>query len=68
MEQKGTENILEFQHLTRRFEDGFAAVSDFNLTIKKGEFVTFLGPLWDVARPQRFVCWQDLTCPQRAKY
>ncbi len=44
MEQKGTENILEFQHLTRRFEDGFAAVNDFNLTIKKGEFVTFLGP------------------------
>ena len=38
------ENIIELKHLTRRFEDGFAAVEDFNLEIKRGEFVTFLGP------------------------
>lgn len=39
-----TENILEFHHLCRAFEDGFMAVNDFNLDVKKGEFVTFLGP------------------------
>lgn len=39
-----SENILEFKNLSRVFEDGFKAVSDFNLTIKRGEFVTFLGP------------------------
>ena len=38
------ENILEFKNLSRVFEDGFKAVDDFNLTIKRGEFVTFLGP------------------------
>lgn len=35
---------MEFKHLSRTFEDGFMAVDDFNLTIKRGEFVTFLGP------------------------
>ena len=39
-----SENILEFKNLYRTFEDGFTAVEDFNLTIKRGEFVTFLGP------------------------
>ena len=39
-----SENILEFKSLCRAFEDGFVAVDDFNLTIKRGEFVTFLGP------------------------
>ena len=39
-----SDNILEFKNLSRVFEDGFKAVSDFNLTIKRGEFVTFLGP------------------------
>lgn len=42
MEQ--TKNIIELKHVTRMYEDGFAAVSDFNLEIKKGEFVTLLGP------------------------
>ena len=37
-------NILEFRHLSRTFEDGFTVVDDFNLSIKRGEFVTFLGP------------------------
>ncbi len=37
-------NIIELKHVTRSFEDGFAAVSDFNLEVKQGEFVTFLGP------------------------
>lgn len=40
-----SENIIELKHLTKRFEDdGFIAVDDFNLEIKRGEFVTFLGP------------------------
>ena len=38
------ENIIELKHISRTFEDGFAAVSDFNLEVKRGEFVTFLGP------------------------
>ncbi len=42
--EKASDNILEFKHLSRTFEDGFTAVDDFNLTIKRGEFVTFLGP------------------------
>lgn len=37
-------NIIELRHLTRVYEDGFTAVSDFNLEVKRGEFVTFLGP------------------------
>jgi len=39
-----TTNIIELRHITKTYEDGFTAVSDFNLEIKKGEFVTFLGP------------------------
>lgn len=42
MEQK--ENIIELKHITKTFEDGFHAVEDFNLEVKRGEFVTFLGP------------------------
>ncbi len=38
------ENILEFQHVTKKYKKDFTAVSDFNLQIKKGEFVTLLGP------------------------
>ena len=37
-------NIIELKHITKSFDDGFKAVDDFNLTIQKGEFVTFLGP------------------------
>ena len=40
-----TDNIIELRHITKIFEDdGFAAVKDFNLEVKRGEFVTFLGP------------------------
>lgn len=42
MEQRT--NIIELKHITKIFEDGFAAVEDFNLEIGRGEFVTFLGP------------------------
>lgn len=38
------DNIIEICNLERTFEDGVVAISDLNLTVKKGEFVTFLGP------------------------
>lgn len=38
------ENIIELKHITKAYADGFVAVSDFNLEVKRGEFVTFLGP------------------------
>ena len=46
MERKtgSNENIIELKSITKRFEDGFAAVDNFNLEVKRGEFVTFLGP------------------------
>ncbi len=37
-------NIIELRHVTKSFSDGFTAVQDFNLEVRKGEFVTFLGP------------------------
>ncbi len=36
--------IIEMKKVCKTFEDGFSAVSDFDLNIKRGEFVTFLGP------------------------
>ena len=39
-----SDNIIELKHITITYEDGFSAVSDFNLEVKRGEFVTFLGP------------------------
>ena len=39
------ENIIELKNVYKTYEDdGFTAVSDFNLEVKRGEFVTFLGP------------------------
>ena len=38
------ENIIELKHISRTFDDGFRVVDDFNLTVQRGEFVTFLGP------------------------
>ncbi|OPZ34069.1 MAG: Spermidine/putrescine import ATP-binding protein PotA [Tenericutes bacterium ADurb.BinA155] len=35
--------IISLQHITKEF-DGVTVVNDFNLDIKKGEFVTILGP------------------------
>lgn len=42
--QEKSKNIIELKHLGKRYEDGFAAVDDFNLEVGRGEFVTFLGP------------------------
>ncbi len=44
MAKEKDENIIELRYVTKSFEDGFLAVSDFNLQVKRGEFVTFLGP------------------------
>ena len=38
------ENIIELKNISRIFDDGFKAVENFNLEVKRGEFVTFLGP------------------------
>ena len=37
------DKIIELKHVNKEF-DGKLAVEDFNLYIRKGEFVTFLGP------------------------
>lgn len=39
-----SKNIIELKNITKVFEDNFAAVEEFNLEVKRGEFVTFLGP------------------------
>ena len=37
--------IIELRGISKVFPDnGFKAVDDFNLEVRKGEFVTFLGP------------------------
>ena len=39
------DNIIELRHISKVYRDnGFKAVDDFNLEVKRGEFVTFLGP------------------------
>ena len=38
------ENIIELKNVRKVFDDEMVAVDNFNLEIKKGEFVTFLGP------------------------
>ena len=38
------DNIIELKNISRTFDDGFRVVDDFNLTVQRGEFVTFLGP------------------------
>ncbi len=37
-------NIIELRGITKVYEDGYTAVDDFNLEVKRGEFVTLLGP------------------------
>ena len=39
-----SEHIIELKNITKTYENGFTAVSDFNLYVRKGEFITFLGP------------------------
>lgn len=44
MSKMESDNIIELKGIKKRYEDNFVAVEDFNLEVKKGEFVTFLGP------------------------
>ncbi len=44
MDNNNSENIIELKNIKKCFDDNFVAVEDFNLEVKKGEFVTFLGP------------------------
>lgn len=44
MDKKVTDNIIELKGIRKCFDGSFVAVEDFNLEVKKGEFVTFLGP------------------------
>ena len=40
-----SQNIIELKLISKIYDDnGFKAVDDFNLEVKRGEFVTFLGP------------------------
>jgi spermidine/putrescine transport system ATP-binding protein len=39
-----SENIIELINVKKVFDDDTIAVDNFNLEVKKGEFVTFLGP------------------------
>ena len=38
------EHIIELKNISKTYPNGFTAVSDFNLYVRKGEFITFLGP------------------------
>ena len=41
----GSENIIELKNISKIYNDnGFKAVDNFNLSVRRGEFVTFLGP------------------------
>lgn len=44
MAERESEYIIELNHIKKTFEDGNDVIKEFNLKIKKGEFVTFLGP------------------------
>ena len=35
---------MSFEHVTKRYPDGFEAVKDMNLAIADGEFMILVGP------------------------
>ena len=35
---------ISFEHVTKRYPDGFEAVKDMNLEIADGEFMVLVGP------------------------
>lgn len=41
---KKNENLIELRHIKKCFDGNTIVTEDFNLEVKKGEFVTFLGP------------------------
>jgi multiple sugar transport system ATP-binding protein len=36
--------MIEFEHVTKRFDDGTVAVDDLNLSVAEGEFLILVGP------------------------
>lgn len=42
--EKTNENLIEIKHVKKVYDGNTVVVEDFNLEVKKGEFVTFLGP------------------------
>lgn len=38
------ENLIELKHIKKKYDEDTVVIEDFNLEVKKGEFVTFLGP------------------------
>ncbi|WP_040473441.1 ABC transporter ATP-binding protein, partial [Lactobacillus gigeriorum] len=36
--------IIEIKHVKKRYDDGFVALDDINLTIESGKFYSLLGP------------------------
>ena len=75
--------IIELKNITKTYEDnGFTAVDDFNLQVRKGEFVTFLGPsgcgktttlrmIGGFDTPTQgtvYIGDQDVTFPQRDRF
>ena len=35
---------IEFEHVTKRYKDGFEAVRDMSLEVRDGEFMILVGP------------------------
>lgn len=42
--EKANDILIEFEHIKKIYDGDTLVVEDFNLEVKKGEFVTFLGP------------------------
>ena len=42
--EKESENLIELNHVMKSYDGQINVIEDFNLTVKRGEFVTFLGP------------------------
>ncbi|MGL5043174.1 MAG: ABC transporter ATP-binding protein [Culicoidibacterales bacterium] len=37
-------STLSLKHITKKYENGYVAVTDFNLEVESGEFIVFVGP------------------------
>ena len=42
---KNQEKIIELKNVSQQYSGGVLAVDNLNLYVRKGEFITFLGPL-----------------------
>ena len=39
-----TDSFLSLKHIQKVYPNGYHAVKDFNLEVKEGEFIVFVGP------------------------